>query len=476
VSLRRTVIPGADIQSAELEPELAALRAELQVPGEFPAAAVAEAEGAAGRGGSVDVEDATDHPLVTLDPPGSRDLDQAFFLERSASGFRVVYAIADVGSFVVPGGAVDTEARARGETLYLPDGRVPLHPPVLSEGAASLLPGEVRPAVVWRFDLDASGEPTAVDVRRGRVRSRAQLDYPSFTATGGDLVPLLQEVGELRQQRERDRGGVSLPIPEQEVSRDGDGWRLDYRAPLPVEGWNAQLSLLTGMAAARLMLDHGIGLIRVLPPPDDRTIAMLRRSARALGVDWPKTSAYAEVLRGLDATVPAHAAVIRLAQVLFRGAGYVAFDGERPKDVLQSAVAAPYAHATAPLRRLADRFVSECCLAACAGSAMPGWVRESLPALPDLMTAADKRAHEVDRAVVDLAEALLLERRVGEVFCGVVTDAQDERGSLTRGNVQLRDPAVRARLDGDDLPVGEEVDVRLAAVDVTARRVSFRLA
>jgi exoribonuclease R len=102
---------------------------------------------------------------------------------------------------------------------------------------------------------------------------------------------------------------------------------------------------------------------------------------------------------------------------------------------------------------------------------VPDWVRAALPALPEVMATADRRAHEVDRAVVDLAEALLLEHRVGEVFRGVVVDAGDKGGS-----VQLRDPAVRARLTGQTLPLGEEVDVRLAEADVTARRVTFTLA
>jgi exoribonuclease R len=463
VPLRRTALRGAD-----LEPHLQALRSELAVPDAFPPAVAQEAAAAAARRPS-DATDLTDVALVTLDPPGSRDLDQAFHIARREGGFEVTYAIADVATFVDPGGAVDTEARSRGETLYLPDGRVPLHPPVLSEGGASLLPGEVRPAVVWRFFLDGDGEPRSTDVRRALVRSRAQLDYPSFEQTAGELAGLLREVGELRQARERDRGGVSLPVPEQEVVQVGAGWRLEFRAPLPVEGWNAQLSLLTGMAAARLMLDSRIGLLRVMPPPDERTVASLRRSARALGVRWPDGADYAEVVRGLDATVPAHAAVIRLAQSLFRGAGYVAFDGAPPESAVQSAVAAPYAHATAPLRRLADRFVSECCLAAATGADVPGWVREALPALPDLMSGADRRAHEVDRAVVDLAEALVLQGRRGETFRAVVTEVDGDRGM-----VQLREPAVRARVEGHGLPLGEEVDVRLDEADVATRRVVFR--
>jgi len=229
--------------------------------------------------------------------------------------------------------------------------------------------------------------------------------------------------------------------------------------------------LLTGMSAARLMLAGGVGLLRTMPPPDDATVQSLRRSALALGIAWPDGASYAEVVRGLDATKPTNAALLRLAAVLFRGAAYVAFDGSAPATSTHSAVAAPYAHATAPLRRLADRYVSECCLAICAGEQVPAWVRGALPSLPDEMAEADRHAHEVDRAVVDLAEALVLEERCGEVFRGVVVEA-----GAKGGEVQLRDPAVRARLDGPQLPLGEEAAVRLVAVDVTRRRVTFELA
>ena len=102
-------------------------------------------------GHSADVEQiaAATGAFVTVDPPGSRDLDQAMHLSRRNSGYRVRYAIADVASFVRPGGAIDQEAIRRVETLYSPDTRTPLHPPVLSEGAASLLPGQTRPALIW---------------------------------------------------------------------------------------------------------------------------------------------------------------------------------------------------------------------------------------------------------------------------------------------------------------------------------------
>src|SRR4051812_34210256 len=186
---RPTALHGPDIDGP-----LAALRRELELPTQFPDEVVAEARAAAASDRwRTDRADETGIPLVTLDPPGARDLDQALAIEQTATGFRVHYAIADVAAFVVPNGAVDAEAHRRGQTLYLPDGRIPLHPVELSEGAASLLPNEDRPAVLWRFDLGSDGEPTSTEVRRAIVRSRAQLDYATFA--DGETFALLREVG-----------------------------------------------------------------------------------------------------------------------------------------------------------------------------------------------------------------------------------------------------------------------------------------
>jgi exoribonuclease R len=463
VATRRTFVHGADLARP-----LSALRAELRVPGEFPAEVLAEVDRAGSAWSRSGRVDATDLALVTLDPPGSRDLDQAFAIDHVGRGFRFHYAIADVAAFVEGDGALAAEARRRGETLYLPDGRSPLYPPSLSEGAASLLPDGERPAVLWRLDLDADGEPTSVEVRRAIVRSRAQLDYQSLEQTQHDQATLLAQVGELRLRRERERGGISLNVPEQDVVRDGSDWKLEYRSATAAEGWNAQLSLLTGMAAATLMIEAKVGLLRTMPRPRHRTVASIKRTAMALGIAWPEGTSYAEVIRGLDPAKPTNAAMLRLASTLFRGAGYVAFDGELPQQIRHAAVAAPYAHATAPLRRLADRYVSEVCLAICAGTPVPDWARSGLPDLPHLMAAADQHAHQVDHAVVNLAETVLLQDRVGEVFQGVIVEVEDDHGEI-----QLRDPAVRARLDGANLPLGEQVSARLVTADVATRALVF---
>ncbi len=427
--------------------------------------------------------DATGLDLVTIDPAGSRDLDQAFTARRRRRGYRVHYAIADVAAFVMPGDALDVEAHRRGVTLYPPDGRVPLHPPVLNDDAASLRAGHERPALLWTIDLDAEGAIEHAHLERATVRNRAELSYAAaqrhiddLAATGDDPLGLLREIGELRLAREAERHAVHLVLPDQEVVQLPDGrFELIYEVSRPVEDWNAQISLLTGIAASRIMLDAGTGILRTLPPPDPRTVASLRRSARALGLDWPDDVPYADRVRALRPDGPASIALLTQAARGLRGAGYVVFrDGERPERAEHSAIASTYAHVTAPLRRLCDRYGNEIVVSACSGVPVPEWVLGALDGLPEVMARARGRDAALDRAVVDLVEALLLEGHVGERFRAVVVDVDERRGGR-RARLQLADPAVIATMDDGPVEPGTEVDVELVAVDVASRRVEFRL-
>jgi exoribonuclease R len=497
--------------------DFSGLRRELGLPDEFPEVVLAEA-GEAARATGMPETDRTDIAFVTIDPATSRDLDQAMHLSRRAGGgYRVHYAIADVASYVRPGGPLETESWIRGQTVYLPDGRVPLHPPVLSEDAASLLPGGERAAVVWTIDLDGDGATVAVRVERARVRSRAKLDYAGVqrqidSGTAPEMLTLLPEIGGLLARRASDRGAVNLPLPSQEVERDSGGWRLVLRAPLPVEEHNAQISLLTGMAAAGIMLAGGIGLLRTMPKPRPEAVEKLRAAAGPLGIPWPDGAQVGAVVAAVDPADPRGAAFLGQAAELLRGAAYTAFgvaapaepgraaalsvaggsepgeSGARreaeggpgvsglPADAGHGGVGAPYAHVTAPLRRLADRYATEVCLSLYEERAVPGWVLDALPRLPKAMSSTDRVAGAADRGAIDLAEAVLLQGRIGEVFEAAVLDRDEANGKRPAGGtIALDEPAVRAKCLGD-LPLGERVPVRLTAADPASRTVRFERA
>jgi exoribonuclease R len=457
---------------------IAAIQHELGVLPEFPEEVERAARQAAGQPRLPEL-DRTDIPFVTIDPETSMDLDQALHIERNGNGYVVHYAIADVAAFVEPGDPVDLEANRRGETLYAADSKVPLHPKVLSEGAASLLPDANRPALLWTIKVDADGEGTDVDVVRALVRSRAKLDYAGVQkalddGTADEVFTLLGEVGELRKRREAARGGVSLPLPEQEIDIDGERWTLAFRRMLPVEEWNAQISLLTGMAAASLMVYARVGLLRTLPPPDPRDVQRLHRTAKALKIDWPAEQLYPDFIRSLDPSKSSHAAMVVACTRLLRGSGYVGFNGETPAQPEHSALASEYAHVTAPLRRLGDRYAGEVCLALCAGTEVPSWVLEKLDVLPKTLQSSAYKAHQYENAVLDLVEAAVLHPHVGETFSGVVV--QVDEGDERSGDVVIQEPAIEGALTSSaSLPLGSDVDVKLVEADTRKRSVRFEL-
>jgi exoribonuclease R len=447
-SLRLSSAPAGELAAA-----LAAIPASLGLTREFPPLEIGSP--------ALPDTDLTHLAFVTVDPEGATDLDQAFLLERDGEGYVVHYAIADVALYVSPGSPLDAEARRRGQTIYAPDGRIPLHPPALSEGAASLLPGVERSAYVWRFELDADAAVHSTSLTRARVRSRAQLSYATVDE------PLLREIGEKRIRLEQARGGASLTLPETEIEERDGVYTLERREPLPAEAFNAQLSLMTGMAAAELMLGAGVGILRTMPAADPGAVDRFRLQTTALGIPWPVNVPYGDYLRALDTSTPAGLAIMYAAASLFRGAGYTVLDGSPPAETEQAAVGAPYAHATAPLRRLVDRFVLAACEAIANGRPVPQWVRDALPELPAIMAASGSLAGQVDRQAIDTVEAALLSGRVGEIFEATVISAR-----ATSGTIQLANPAVSASCDGS-LVAGSVIRARLDVADIPTATVRF---
>lgn len=456
----------------EITEGLEGVRAELGLVADFPpdveraaAAAVAALE-------LPDV-DRTDIDFVTIDPEGSRDLDQALHIESDGDGHIVHYAIADLPALVEPGGPVDRESRRRGQTLYAPDGSIPLHPRSISEDGASLVADAVRSAYVWEMHLDGAGVVTHTSLERARIRSRARLSYREAQeriAAHDALLTPLQSVGERRIALESARGGASLDMPEEEIVHANGVWRIERRTMLPVEQWNAQISLMTGMEGARLQREGGSGIIRTMPRPTADAIAEFRAKVDALGMTWPKDQTYGDFLRGLDRTRSTTIAVLTAARSLFRGAGYRIIDGPiTDDDSIHAAIGAAYAHTTAPLRRLVDRYALAHAEAHANGRAVPAWAIDTLPEVPTIMQESGSLAGTLERESLAVVTRAVLRPLVGECFDAVVVD---QRGEKAR--IELVDPAVEADVIVTTRP-GQRVRVRLDGFDEKSDEPRFSI-
>jgi exoribonuclease R len=440
---------------------LARLRERFAVPADFPPEVLADAERAVTR-----VPDAhadwTDRHFVTLDPATSTDLDQAFVIEPSGGDLLLHYALADVGWFVAQGGAIEAEAWTRGVTLYLPDAKARLYPPALSEAAASLLPDGPRPAIMVTVRCAPDGAVKLEGAVRALIHSRAKLAYESVEISE---VPHLEDFAARMSRAEEARGAARVDPPEQEIERDEDGsYHLTLRPWLPSEKVNSALSLAANIAIAEALYAAGTGLFREMPPPDERALRRLRQTARGLGLAWREDQTLGQFERSVDPRTVAGASFQLAVRRATGGADYAPYrEGHRPH---HAAMGATYCHATAPMRRLADRYVLDAVLALFSEASTPD--QSLFPTLADTMNTADAREGAIERAVLNLAEAALLHGREGEVFRAVVTE-RDEKGA----RLQLVEVPVVARVDTRGVASGEVVQVRLVSADPVRGELRF---
>jgi len=412
--------------------------------------------------------DVTHLPLVTLDPASSTDLDQAFCLDRDGENLVLHYALADVGAFVRIGSAIETEAFERGVTIYGLAEKIPLYPKCISQSAASLLPDGPRPAVLVTVAVSPSGALQLRGVERVVCQSQAKLAYDSVDMS---KLPYLEEFARRMWMDEQARGAVRVEFPKQEVIVDETapgGVRLDLLPRKPSESVNATLSLAANMALGSLMKEAGVGLFRVMDDPEPRAVNALRRAAHALGIGWLESESLRDLQRQMDPSNLTHQRFLLEARRAGGRASYAEFS--QKKAPWHSAIAATYGHATAPMRRLADRYVLDLACLLVNSEPVPAWLSERIANLPAVMARCEGKSASVDRAVIDLLEAVSLQHRIGEVLEAEVVDAD-------AGMVQTRDSAIRSR--ATKLPAvknGDIVRVRIDVADPLTRRVRLSVA
>ena len=476
--------------AALLADGLADIRRTADLPGAFSADAEREADAAVRAGidwsGRVDLRA---EAFATLDPATSTDLDQAFALALDGDTYVLRYAIADVGAVVRRGTALEAEAWKRGSTLYLPDEKIAQYPRQLSEGAASLLPDQDRAAIVLTVLLGPDLTPLLRSVERAVIRSKAKLAYEKCSPA--EAHALLPGFAALMAESDQLRGAERVERPEQEIEHDPSApgeLLLRFRSLTESERANAAMSLAANLAVASLFVDRGLGLFRDLDDPSSRDVASLRRTARALGLAWADGEELRDVLRRLQPHNPVDAtfslavrragggAVYRMyrsSDVRANGVGGVGSlrsvgKTGRPDGPWHAAMGAPYAHATAPLRRLADRYVLDLAVLLMGGGAPSDDDLATLDRLPPIMSAVGTLASRVERDCIDLVEAVRLLGREGEVFAGVV--AEDAGPTSV---VHLVDEGIRVRLRLADAVAGEKIRLRLLAADPAKRLLSF---
>ena len=377
---------------------------------------------------------------VTIDGAHSKDFDDAVSLERLEGGqVRLGVHIADVCAYVRPGSAIDREARLRGTSVYFADRVIPMLPEELSNGICSLNEGEDRLTLSCLMDIDPSGRVTAYSLAESVIRSRHRLVYEDVTALiegdpaqrerYADVAPMLLDLAALQKRlyaRRHARGSIDFDIAESEIELDAEG-RAVGLAPAVRGIANRVIEecmLLANETVAAHMRTRNLPcLYRVHEPPDPDRLRELNVFLQTLGYgirmgDQVQPRSLQRVVEQAAGS-PEESIVSRLMLRSMQRARY----SERPLGHFGLALR-DYCHFTSPIRRYPDLMVHRILKWSLHG-ALSGRravsLAETLPALANATSAAERSAMEAERAVDDLKRCEYMQQQLGETFDGVIS-------------------------------------------------------
>lgn len=415
------------------------------IPHVFAQEALAEAELAAKLPLSGEKREDLRHlPIVAIDPVDARDHDDAIWAEPDGEGgFRAVVAIADVSFYVRPGGAVDREARKRGNSVYFPDRVVPMLPEVLSADVCSLKSGEDRAAMACHLTIDAHGRVKEWRFTRALVRIAEVIAYEDAQARvdGGEADANLQNLWACWRALEtarHSRDPLELELPERRVVLDQQGRieEIRLRERLDAHRVVEDFMIAANVAAAKALESKVAPVVyRVHEPPSREKLVALKdylsTFGRKLALGQVVTpSLFNRLLK--DVADETEKALIMEAVLRSQTQAYY---GPRNQGHFGLSLGS-YAHFTSPIRRYADLLVHRALVDAFgleqpapeaklpATSGLSERDREDLERVSEAISSAERRAMEAERDTIDRYVAAWLSARVGEVFDTRITGVQ----------------------------------------------------
>jgi len=462
--------------------EIAKILAREGIEEQHPPEAIAEAEqfddeglkdALAGR------EDLTHVPLPTIDPEDARDHDDAVWVERTEDGgYRVFVAIADVSHYVRPGSALDAEACARGNSVYLPDRVIPMLPPALSSNLCSLVPEKIRLCLAVVMELDPQGQVQARRVTQGFMRSVAKLTYPGVARALGlttemprceaaealrEPLMLMWDLARLLRTRRMRRGALGFDLPEAHVVLDPEtGHPITVqprkRDPGVARAYRLveELMLLANETVAQMMVEANAPTVfRNHAKPDSDKLARFAAMCSELDVPFDAEDANSpKRLSSFLKKLEAHPRRGVLHMLLMRSMKQAVYDIDNVGHFGLASEA--YLHFTSPIRRYPDLLVHRGIKALLSRQHVDRGERATETRRQAAVTASqsERKAMLVEREVVDLYRTIVMLPHVGGVVEGTVVSV------VSSGlYVSVDDPFVDVMVPMEALgPEGYELD------------------
>lgn len=486
----------------------------LELPDVFPKNATKQAK-ALNRPVPADAaalrEDLRDKLIITIDGADAKDLDDAVSLTRLSDGWLLGVHIADVSAYIPEGSALDEEAYKRGTSVYFPDRVLPMFPKELSNGVCSLNEAEDKLTFSCMMRLDAAGEALSHRITDTVIRTTHRMTYDDVNAMlegdaalcekYADVLPMLSDMRELAQllhEKRVKRGCLDFDLDEADIVLDEQGRAVDVK--VAVRGVSNRMIEQFMLEANETVAAHaaaaGIPMMyRVHETPDKDRLNELNVFLNTLGhgvksITGAKPALLQKILLKTKGTKD-EALVGRVMLRSMKKARYAA------ECLGHYGLAAKfYCHFTSPIRRYPDLVVHRMMKQLLSG----GMSREKAEHYGSLMAemarhCSDRElvAMEAERAADDLKKCEYMASRIGSVEKGMITGVAQygffvRLGNTVEGMVRAaslagdyfvcdeRNYRMVGRNTGRAFRLGDEVRVRVVAVDVGAGTIDFELA
>jgi ribonuclease R len=456
-------------------------------------------------------EDLTGETIITIDPVDARDFDDAISLEKHKNGtWTLGVHIADVSHFVPDGTPLDREARARGNSVYLPGRVLPMLPEIISNGLASLQADRVRFTMTAYIDFDESGAVTGTRFCNSAIRVKHRFAYEQVSQLLSgpkkrpaelpkdvwDLVWRMSELARVLRQRRFDNGAINLELSAVKIDLDRDGRVTGAHLETSDESHQMieEFMLAANIAVARKLAQAGLVFPRrVHPDPDPTRLQALQEFAKALGIKLPHLRSQRDMqtlLQKVHGTPSEYAVNFAMLRSM-KQATY------STQAVGHFALAAPdYCHFTSPIRRYPDLVIHRQLKQVLTKKPKrEGISSEALDSVCEVCSNTERRAADAERALTQSKLMLFLKDKVGLRMEAMITGV-DRYGFFARGielpaegliHVESLPGPERYEYDrtsqrligrktGRTYQLGDRVMVEVARVDPGRRSLDFKLA
>ncbi len=458
--------------------------------------------------------DLRDEMIVTIDGADAKDLDDAVSVKQLNNGnYKLGVYIADVSYYVREGSPIDVEAFERGTSVYLVDRVIPMIPHRLSNGICSLNPQVDRLTLGCEMEITSTGEVVNHEIFQSVIRTTERMTYSDVNKILVDhdgelrkryelLVPMfenMEKLAEILRGKRMGRGAIDFDFKEAKVVVDEEGKAFDVvlRERSVAERLIEEFMLAANETIAEHFHWMDVPFIhRIHEDPDDGKLQNFFEFLGGLGIKVKGTAneVHPQALQKVLEDIKGEPEEMIVSKLMLRSMKQAKYD---PQSIGHFGLATEfYTHFTSPIRRYPDLIVHRLIRTYLLDKRMDSktiqhW-KESMPEIARHTSERERRAVDAERDTDDLKKAEYMQDKIGEEFTGVISSVTNfgmfvELPNTVEGLIHVsfltddyyhydeRSHALIGERTANVYRVGDEVKVRVAAVNMDEHAIDFEL-